>query len=184
VGPSGPDGQEGAKGLEGPSGETGPQGPAGAEGPPGPEGPASAAAYAEFYALMPPDNAATVAAGTPVQFPRDGPTSGVIARRSESEFVLPAVGAYRVTFSVSASEAGQLVIALDTGGGMVELPYTVFGRATGTGLITGEAFVTTSAANSAIEVRNPTGNTPALTITPEAGGTHPAVASVLIQQVG
>jgi hypothetical protein len=67
---------------------------------------------------------------------------------------------------------------------MVELPYTVFGRATGTGLITGEAFVTTSATNSAIEVRNPTGNTPALTITPEAGGTHPAVASVLIQQVG
>jgi hypothetical protein len=133
---------------------------------------------------MPPDNPATVAAGAPVQFPRDGPTSGVIARSSASEFVLPAVGTYRVTFSVSASEAGQLAIALDSGSGMVELPYTVFGRATGTSLITGEAFVTTSAANSAIEVRNPTGNTPALTITPEAGGTHPAVASVLIQQVG
>lgn len=133
---------------------------------------------------MPPDNSAPVAAGIPVQFPQDGPTSGVIARLGPSEFVLPSVGTYRVNFSVSATEAGQLVIALDSGGGMVELPYTVFGRATGTSLITGEAFVATSAVNSVIEVRNPTGNAPALTITPEAGGTHPAVASVLIQQVG
>jgi hypothetical protein len=141
-------------------------------------------AYAEFYALMPEDNPATVGAGIPVQFPQDGPTSGVIARRSASEFVIPSVGTYRVTFTVSASEAGQLVIALDSGSGMVELPYTVYGRATGTSLITGEAFVTTSAVNSAIEVRNPTGNTTALTITPNAGGTHAAVASILIQRLG
>jgi hypothetical protein len=133
---------------------------------------------------MPPDNPATVGAGIPVQFPQDGPTSGVIARRSVSEFVIPSVGTYRVTFTVSANEPGQLVIALDSGSGMVELPYTVYGRAAGTSLITGEAFVTTSAVSSAIEVRNPTGNTPALTITPNAGGTHAAVASILIQQLG
>jgi hypothetical protein len=133
---------------------------------------------------MPPDNAATAGAGAPVEFPRNGPTSEVIARRSASEFVLPIVGTYRVTVSVSTDEPGQLVIALDSGGGMVELPYTVFGRATGTSLISGEALVRTSAAESAIEVRNPAGNTPALTITPKAGGTHAAAASIIVQQLG
>ncbi len=119
----------------------------------------------------------------PVEFPRDGPTSKVIARRGASEFVLPAVGAYRVDFSVSANEPGQLVLAVDSGGGMVEIPYTVYGRATGTSLISGEAIIETISANSAVEVRNPAGNTPALTITPDAGGTHPAVASLLIERV-
>jgi hypothetical protein len=133
---------------------------------------------------MPPDNAATAGAGAPVEFPRNGPPSEVIARRSATEFVLPLVGTYRVTFSVSTDEPGQLVIALDAGSGMVELPYTVFGRATGTSLISGEALVRTTVKNSAIEVRNPTGNTPALTITPKAGGTHAAVASIIVQQLG
>jgi hypothetical protein len=136
---------------------------------------------------MPPDNAATVAAGIPVQFPRNGPTTGVITRRggsSSTEFVLPNIGTYRVAFSVSVAEAGQLVIGLDAGSGMVELAYTVYGRATGTSQIFGETLVTTSAVNSALELRNPAGNTPALTITPLAGGTHPAVASIVIQQLG
>jgi hypothetical protein len=133
---------------------------------------------------MPPDNAATAGGGAPVEFPRNGPTSEVIARRSATEFVLPLVGTYRVTFSVSTDEPGQLVIALDSGGGMVELPYTVFGRATGTSLISGEALVRTTAQDSAIEVRNPAGNTPAVTITPKAGGTHAATASIIVQQLG
>jgi hypothetical protein len=141
-------------------------------------------AYAEFYALMPPNNAATVGAGIAVEFPQDGPTSGVISRRSSTEFVLPSVGTYRVAFSVSVNEPGQLVLGLDSGSGMVELPYTVYGRATGTSLISGEALVTTAAVNSALELRNPTGNTPALTITPKAGGTHAAAASIVIQQLG
>jgi hypothetical protein len=67
---------------------------------------------------------------------------------------------------------------------MVELPYTVYGRATGTSQIAGDALVTTTAANSKVELRNPAGNTPALTITPLAGGAQPAVASIVIQQLG
>jgi hypothetical protein len=47
-----------------------------------------------------------------------------------------------------------------------------------------DALITTSAASSKIELRNPAGNTPALTITALAGGTHPAVASIVIQQLG
>jgi hypothetical protein len=135
---------------------------------------------------MPPDNAATAGAGVAVEFPRNGPNSGVIVRRggnSATQFVLPSIGTYRVAFSVSVSEPGQLVVALDSGSVMVELPYTLSGRATGTTQISGEALVTTTAANSALEVRNPAGNTPALTITPLAGGAHPAAAFVVIQQL-
>ena len=133
---------------------------------------------------MPPDNAATVGAGMPVEFPQTGPAAGGIARRNATEFVLPSAGVYRLSFSVSVTEAGQLVIALDSGSGMVELPYTVIGRATGTTPISGEALVETVASNSAIELRNPTGNTPALTVTPAAGGTHAASAFVVIQRLG
>jgi hypothetical protein len=133
---------------------------------------------------MPPDNAATIAAGTPVLFPQNGPTAGGIVRLNSGEFALPRAGTYSVDFSVSITEPGQVVVALDSGGGMVELPYTVYGRATGTSQIAGDALIAATAANSTVELRNPAGNTPALTITPVAGGTHPAVASIVIQRLG
>ncbi len=132
---------------------------------------------------MPPDNAATVAAGTPVELPHNGPATGGITRLTTAEFLLPSIGTYSVNFSVSVNEPGQLVIALDSGGVTAELPYTVYGRATGTSQISGDALVMTTAADSTIELRNPKGNSPALTITPLAGGTQPAVASILIQQL-
>lgn len=181
TGAAGAEGPSGAKGVKGSTGEAGLEGPRGLIGP---EGPAAQPSFAEFYALMPPDNAATVGAGIPVEFPQTGPTVGGIVRRNATEFVLPSAGVYRVSFSVSVAEAGQLVIALDSGSGMIELPYTVIGRATGTTPISGEALVKTVASNSAIELRNPTGNTPALTITPVAGGTHAASAFFVIQRLG
>jgi hypothetical protein len=139
--------------------------------------------YAEFYALMPPDNSATVAVGAPVEFPQDGPAMGAITRLGTVAFLLPSIGTYSVNFSVSVNEAGQLVIALDSGGVTVELPYTAYGRATGTSQISGDVLVTTTVANSTIELRNPKENTTALTITPLAGGTQPAAASIVIQQL-
>jgi hypothetical protein len=193
VGATGVAGAAGATGASGPSGVTGAAGTTGATGsagPTGPEGPTAVSAYAEFYALMPPDNGETVAPGAPVQFPENGPTTGVITRSAggplseATEFVLPNIGTYRAAFSVSVAEAGQLVLAGNSGGGMVELPYTVYGRAIVTSEISGEALVTTTVVGSTLEVRNPTGNSAALTITPKAGGTHPAVASLVIQQVG
>ncbi len=84
--------------------------------------------FAQFFALMPPNNASTVAPGAAVSFPQDGPADGDIARASADTFVLPEVGTYRVDFTVSVSEAGQLGLKLDGN----ELRYTVFGRATGT----------------------------------------------------
>ncbi len=136
--------------------------------------------FAEFYALMTGDNASTVAAGVGVQFPQDGPSNGGIVRANASQFVLPEIGTYQVDWQVSVSEAGQLVLGLDIGIGMEELAETVVGRATGTSQIAGCRLITTTAINSILSVLNPTGNTPALTITPNGGGTHPVSASLVI----
>jgi len=119
-----------------------------------------------------------VAAGSAVQFPQDGPQSGTIVRAGASTFTLANAGTYRVAFSVSVTEAGQLELTLNG----APLAYTVYGRATGTSEISGEALVTAPAA-SLLSVVNPAGNSPALTITPLAGGTHPSAASLIIEQL-
>ncbi|MDP4231213.1 MAG: hypothetical protein Q8916_12500 [Bacteroidota bacterium] len=140
-----------------------------------------APSYADFYALMPGDNPATVAPATAVQFPQNGPTdgSGVITRVSASMFNLSAIGTYEVYFQVSVNEPGQLMLRLNG----VEVASTVSGRATGTSQIGGMCLVTTSASNSTLELVNPSGNPTALTITPVAGGTHPASAHLVIKRL-
>jgi hypothetical protein len=176
AGAQGAPGVPGVPGTPGSTGATGPQGPAGATGSAGPS------ENAEFFALMPPDNAATVAGGSAVEFPQNGPNTGAITRKSTESsrtFILPNIGTYCVAFSVSVDEAGQLELKL----GSLALPYTVYGRATGTSQITGEALVTTTERDSVVSVINPAGNSTALTITPVAGGAHPAVASLVIEQL-
>ncbi len=176
VGPKGADGGTGPAGGAGPAGA---DGPPGLQGPPGPPGPAGSSEYAHFFALMPPDNAATVAPGTDVAFPQDGPTSSGIARTSASSFNLADIGVYRVAFTVPVTEAGQLILTLNG----ADLAYTVVGRATGTVQIVGEALVQTTAVNSILTVRNPAGNSTALTITPLAGGTRPVSASLIVERL-
>ena len=166
-------------GIQGLVGSTGPAGPTGLAGATGATGPAAAVNFAEFFALMPPDNSATVASGTPVAFPQNGPTSGTITRLGATTFQLPAIGTYRVSFSVSVTEPGQLVIVLNS----APLAYTVYGRATGTSPIAGTALVQTTSVNSVLSVNNPAGEAAALTITPVAGGVDPAVASLVIDQL-
>jgi hypothetical protein len=172
----------GATGPKGNAGATGATGGLGPKGDTGSTGPIGLSQYAEFYALMPPNNAATVAAGGAVEFPQNGPQQGNIARSggdSPSAFVLPNIGTYRVAFSVSVSEAGQLELTLNSG----VLPYTVYGRATGTSEISGDALVSTTVINSVVSVVNPSGASTALTITPFAGGASPAAASLVIEQL-
>ncbi|MBQ3499819.1 MAG: hypothetical protein IJA70_00110, partial [Oscillospiraceae bacterium] len=133
AGPQGPAGATGATGPQGPIGLTGPagpQGPAGATGATGPQGPAGTVlGFADFYALMPPDNTATIGAGEDVSFPSETAIGGTgISRASDSSFFLSEVGVYQVFFQVSVTEAGQLVLTLNG----TELPNPVAGRATGT----------------------------------------------------
>jgi hypothetical protein len=141
--------------------------------------------FADFFALMPPDNAATVAVGGAVQFPQDGESSGngSIVRAGLSTFLLADVGVYQVSFQVSVTEAGQLVLALNQGGGFLEIQSTVVGRATGTSQIVETALVRTVVPNSVLEVRNPVSESTALTITPLAGGTNPVSAHLVILQL-
>jgi hypothetical protein len=130
---------------------------------------------------MPADNAATVAVGTDVDFPQDGPSSGsgLIARLGPDSFNLAEIGVYEVTFQVSVTEAGQLILTLNG----ADLAYTVVGRATGTSQIVGVALVQTTTINSILTVRNPAGNSTALTITPLAGGTRPVSAHLVITRI-
>jgi hypothetical protein len=137
-------------------------------------------AAAEFYALMPSDNSATVGAGVAVSFPESGPSSGSITSSSGTQFSLGSAGTYRVTFVVSVTEAGQLALSLN--GSM--LAYTVVGRATGTSEIVGDALVQTTAPNAVLAVINPPGESTALTITPLAGGVNSVSASLVIQEIG
>ena len=184
MGPQGIPGVRGPVGPQGPegvAGPVGPQGPAGIAGPAGPQGPAGGVLnYADFFALMPPDNAATVAPGTDVSFPQDGPNSGSdIARLGPDSFNLAQIGTYQVLFQVSVTEAGQLILTLNG----EDLAYTVAGRAAGTTQIVGMALVETTAINSVLTVRNPEGTAAALTITPLAGGTRPVSAHLVITQI-
>ena len=129
---------------------------------------------------MPPDNAASVAPGTDVSFPQDGPNSGSgIARISANSFNLAEIGTYQVLFEVSANQAGQLVLTLNGD----ELDYTVVGRASGASQIIGMALVATTVINSILTVRNPADNPAALIITPLAGGTEPVSAHLVITQI-
>jgi hypothetical protein len=138
--------------------------------------------FVEFYALMPSDNSATIAAGSPISFPLNGPTSGLITRSSTtptSEFVIPDIGTYSITWQVSIAEAGQLVLMING----VENARTVVGRATGTSQIVGNTLLTTSTLNTTLSLNNPSGNPVALTISPIAGGTHPVSASIIIKRL-
>jgi hypothetical protein len=142
--------------------------------------PGSTMPFADFYALMPPDNSATVAAGTAVSFPNLGPTSGSdITKLDSTRFQLSAIGTYMVSWQVSVNEAGQLVLELNG----TENLTTVVGRATGTSQITGTRLITTTVANTVLRVVNPLGSATALTITPTAGGARPVSASLVITRI-
>lgn len=192
TGPTGPG--TGSTGATGPTGVTGPcctgatgptgtQGRVGESGGPGATGPTGLAGvsgdYSLFFALMPGDNTETIAVGAAVEFPQDGPTTGVITRTSTSTFNLPAVGTYEVAWQVSIDEPGQLELAIGGAG----LPDTVVGRATGTSQIVGDTLITTSVPNSILSVINPLGNSTALTVTPIAGGANAVSATLVIRRL-
>jgi len=109
MGPTGPQGEQGIQGVPG---EVGATGPTGIMGPTGATG--AILNFADFYALMPPDNATTVAPGTDVSFPQDGPNSGAsITRTGANSFNLSEIGSYQIFFNVPVSEAGQLELTIN-----------------------------------------------------------------------
>lgn len=134
-----------------------------------------------FTPSLPGDNSATIAAGADVDFPQNGPSSGsgLIYGLTSNSFNLTAIGAYEVQFQVSVDEPGQLLLTLNG----TDLAYTVVGRATGTSQIVGMAIIRTTTTNSVLTVRNPAGNSTALTITPTAGGARSVSAHLIVKQL-
>jgi hypothetical protein len=136
--------------------------------------------YADFYALVPPDNADPIIPGDDIAFPRNGVIANTnIGRSSDTAFILGAVGTYLVLFTVPVTESGQIVLTLNG----IELPYAVFGRTTGTSQIIGNTIITTTTANSILTVRNPSGNNTDLTLTDVAGGDLAVTAHLTIVQL-
>ncbi len=177
IGPRGPQGIAGPQGPEGPQGEIGPQGPAGLTGPTGPQGPAgSFLGYADFYALMPADNAVAIAPGEDVSFPEQsfiGSTS--ITRTTDSSFTFTEAGIYLVLFNAAVSEAAQLVLTVDG----TELSYTVSGTDSTLSQITGISIIS-AGENSVLTVSNPASATTSITLTPSSGGTSAVSAHLTI----
>lgn len=172
-------------GIEDCQGFTGGTGTTGATGGTGPGGFADLG-LANFYALMPGDNADTVAPGTPVDFPQDGPTNGAVARTDANTFEILVAGIYKIEWQVSVDEGAggaQLVVAVDDGPGFAERAETVVGRATGTTQLVGDTYLSLDIGDL-VQIWNPTGNAVALTITPIAGGTHPVSATLSFTRVG
>ena len=104
---------------------------------------------------MPPNNAATIAIGAPINFNQDGPSNNSdITRISSTTFNLASIGLYEIMFQVSINEAAQLVIVING----IELDYTVVGRATGTNQLIGISIISTTIPNSILSINNPNRN--------------------------
>ena len=170
-GPIGPTGATGATGAQGPQGETGPQGPRGLPG--------GVLSYADFYALMPTDNATPITPGSDVAFPQNGIIANTnIGRTSDTEFLLNAAGTYLIMWNATVAEAGQLTLTVND----VEYPSTVVGNGAADGEIVGFTIINTTG-GATITVRNPVVNATNLTLTPNAGGTAPVSAHLTIVQL-
>lgn len=163
-------GVQGEPGVAGPAGEPGVQGIPGAPG---------ILDFSDFFALMPEDNVATIAANEAVLFPKDGPTNGVITRLSDSQFLLPTVGIYLVQFQVTVTPRAQLMLRLNGN----PLANSVVGRDTGSSQIVGLSIITTTAPNSILELINPPENSPVLLLTVAAGGTHSVSSHLVIMRI-
>lgn len=143
------------------------------------QSPSSTLLYSNFYALMPGDNSSTIAVNTPIFFPQNGPSNGAATSLGAGLFNLPNAGDYEIAWQASVTEAGQLQLAI----GGVGLAATVVGRAALTSQIVGNTMITV-AANSHLSVINAAGNSTALTLTPNAGGTNPVSATLSIKYLG
>jgi hypothetical protein len=131
---------------------------------------------------MPSDNAATVAPGSPVLFPNAGPAKvgSAITSMGGGVFQLANSGMYYVSFQVSVTGPGQLVVVV----GGTENVHTIVGRDTGTTQIVGTTMIYTPGANTNLQISNPAANPAALAITPYAGSTaNPVSAHLVIMQV-
>lgn len=197
VGPIGATGP--ANGPPGSAGTTGPccSGPTGATGASGTAG--GALEFADFFAIMTndpltTDNLLGVSQEGAIEFPKNGPASGLILRASAGTspdtFILTNPGTYEINWQVSVSEPAQL--ALNLSAGTIPLTSdTVVGRDTGFLQIVGLCIITTQLGGTTLQVINHTTTSPLpITITKPSGGvpirsmgTQPVSAHLIIKRI-
>jgi hypothetical protein len=181
----GPRGHRGHRGHKGDRGHTGPVG-IGLAGPTGPAGAQGLAgrviSAGDFYSLI--SVATPVLGGGEVIFSTDAfiPFGG-ISRASPSQFNLADIGTYKVIFQATVTDLNaQMVVALFQTGVWNELNYTVVGRGAANNQIFGCCYITTTALNTLLAIRNPTGNA-TFTLLQNAGGTKSVSTHLLIMRV-
>jgi len=174
IGLPGPIGPTGSTGLTGPQGLIGLTGATGLTGLPGPQGLSGIFSAAEFYIIAP---SPTIAPGTAINFPNDGPSFGTDIIRFDSSHFSLGPGIYQIYFQASITEAGQLCIALNN----IETSRIV-GRSTGTSQLMSFSLIQILA-NTLLSIVNPVTETTALTLTPFAGGTNQVFANIVISRI-
>ncbi len=142
----------------------------------------------------------SVAFGSAVNFPRaSAPAVGGIvinnpgpSQSNNTEFILPSVGTYRVTWHISVDEPAQLSLWINSGpapaGGLFSelgaasgAPANV-GRSIGSSQLVGDVIFRNTVANSAIQIRNYASQS-SVSVTPQPGGTRAQAVSLIIQRL-
>ena len=216
TGPTGVSGPSGAIGLTGPTGLQGPTGAPGGGGGGGfgaffgmPAGPGNQVSPVSDYAATFAISAAPPSvAGPPnsaINFPRfSAPSVGGIVinnpgpfsdQSRNNEFLLPAVGTYRVSWHATFEQPAQTSLFINTapnigiGGGLFDTIQASFGtpgnveRSVGATQLVGDVVFQNTIAPSAIQIRN-WASTGAINISPPAGaGTQAQAAVIIIQQL-
>lgn len=166
-----------------------------------------------FYAVLPPDSSGPFQPGQAIPFPNKGPStndddSENIEKDDDAHFRLRHAGLYRVSFQatvggVAAGQtavpplvalAAQLVLALNTGNGDVELATSTVGTASGApGHLSNALYVRTRVNNALLSLRNPAGaalpialmayGTTTQLAQPATNSVVPITASILIERV-
>ena len=184
VGATGLQGISGASGLQGVQGIQGMTGLQGATGVSGINGISGVLDFAEYFASMPSDNSAAIAAEAAVEFPSVASLTfspGTFISRSvgnNTSFVLEP-GVYRISWQASVTGAGQLMLWAGPNG-LIPQPRTIAGRAAATSQITNTVLYQVTSAPEIISIRNPIGNS-SLTLTPNAGGVPAVSANIVIE---
>jgi hypothetical protein len=222
TGEVGPQGFDGIQGNTGPTGEVGPQGFDGIQGSTGETGATGPAAktvpveFGFFFGMTTgPGNTSvndypaaiaasaagpSVAGTSAINFPRFTFLTGILinnpgpAQTDNTEFVLPSVGFYRVTWHITVEEEVQWSLWISTtaspapGGQFTEIvtaagsPSTVGSDARKAQLV-GDVIIATPFAFSVIQIRNFSASGGAVTVAALPGGTQAQAVSLIIQRV-
>jgi len=183
--------RSGRQGTPGRPGNNGRPGTPGTPGTPGANG--TALDWADFYAAQDSagfenDNPNPIAPGGAIAFPNSGTTAANTQIVIDSTVTplgsavnLKDPGTFLVAYSVLVAEAGQLVIALDNGSGIVEQEATYLGNpGPGPGLISGERTITTTIADVNLSIINPVNQSTPITLVSGAGATGNASANATL----